>query len=170
MTLCLAIQDGRLLLGMKKRGFGARWWNGFGGKIEEGETIEEAAKRETQEECGIVIRSMEGVGIHEFRFDSKPEEILEVHVFRVDTFEGEPIETEEMRPQWFVFAEIPYDTMWPDDRYWIPLFLAGKKFRTKFLFGAGDVTNSKTKQVVVASAQGAIAVKSIMDFLKMRIK
>ncbi|OGI18967.1 MAG: hypothetical protein A3J06_04550 [Candidatus Moranbacteria bacterium RIFCSPLOWO2_02_FULL_48_19] len=143
LTLCLAIQDGRLLLGMKKRGFGARWWNGFGGKIEEGETIEEAAKRETQEECGIVIRSMEGVGIHEFRFDSKPEEILEVHVFRVDTFEGEPIETEEMRPQWFVFAEIPYDTMWPDDRYWIPLFLAGKKFRTKFLFGAGDVILEK---------------------------
>ena len=43
LTLCLAIQDGRLLLGMKKRGFGARWWNGFGGKIEEGETIEETA-------------------------------------------------------------------------------------------------------------------------------
>ena len=35
----------RVLLGMKKRGFGAGKWNGFGGKLEPGETIEEAAKR-----------------------------------------------------------------------------------------------------------------------------
>ena len=34
-----------ILLGYKKRGFGARKWNGFGGKVEIGETIEEAAKR-----------------------------------------------------------------------------------------------------------------------------
>lgn len=142
-TLCLAIQDGEILLGMKKRGFGVGWWNGFGGKIEAGETIENAAKRETQEECGIIIQSMEKVGIHEFRFESKPEEILEVHVFRVDTFDGEPIETEEMRPEWFAFSDIPYATMWPDDRYWLPLFLSGKKFRTKFLFGAGDVILEK---------------------------
>ncbi|MDO8528698.1 MAG: FAD-dependent oxidoreductase [Nanoarchaeota archaeon] len=38
------------------------------------------------------------------------------------------------------------------------------------IFAAGDVTNSKTKQVVVASSQGAIAVKGVMDFLKMRIR
>ena len=143
LTLCLAVQNNKVLLGMKKRGFGMGRWNGFGGKVKEGETIEEAAKRETKEECDIDIRSMERVGIHEFRFDSKPEEILEVHLFRVDTFEGEPIETEEMRPQWFAFADIPYDTMWPDDSFWMPLFLAGKKFRTKFLFGAGDVILEK---------------------------
>jgi thioredoxin-disulfide reductase len=34
------------------------------------------------------------------------------------------------------------------------------------IYAAGDVTNSKTKQVVVASSQGAIAVKSIVEFLK----
>lgn len=34
------------------------------------------------------------------------------------------------------------------------------------VFAAGDVTNSKTKQVVVASSQGAIAVKNIVRFLK----
>lgn len=143
LTLCLAVQEGKMLLGMKKRGFGAGKWNGFGGKVEPGETIEEAAKRETLEECGIVIRSMEQVAINEFQFEDKMEEILEVHLFRVDTFSGEPIETEEMRPEWFVFSDIPYDTMWVDDRHWMPLFLAGKKFRTKFLFGAGEVILEK---------------------------
>ncbi len=34
------------------------------------------------------------------------------------------------------------------------------------VFAAGDVTNSKVKQVVVASSQGAIAVKSVVEFLK----
>ncbi len=138
MTLCLIVKDDSVLLGMKKRGFGSGRWNGFGGKLHEGESVEDAAKRETTEECGIVIQTMERVGIHEFEFEKERGAILEVHVFRVDAFSGEPEETEEMRPEWFGFSDIPYDTMWPDDRYWLPLFLAGKKFRTKFLFGEGD--------------------------------
>lgn len=138
LTLCLIQNDGRILLGMKRRGFGAGRWNGFGGKVEEGETIEEAAKRETWEECGITVTEMEKVGIHEFRFESKRDEVLEVHVFRVRSYFGEPYETNEMRPQWFTTDAIPYDEMWPDDIHWLPVFLTGKKFRTKFLFGDGD--------------------------------
>jgi NADH-dependent peroxiredoxin subunit F len=34
------------------------------------------------------------------------------------------------------------------------------------VFAAGDVTNSKTKQVVVAAAQGAVAAKSASEYLK----
>ena len=128
---------------MKKRGFGAGRWNGFGGKIEVGETIEDAARREMKEESGIDILTMEKVGIHEFEFEMKQGEILEVHVFRVDDFSGIPTETEEMRPEWFMFSDIPYDIMWPDDQYWLPLFLEGKKFRTKFLFGADDIILEK---------------------------
>lgn len=139
LTLCLATNDGKVLLGMKKRGFGMGRWNGFGGKVEAGETVEEAAKREMFEECGVAIGKMEEVGVHEFEFDSKRGEILEVHVFRVDAFEGVPEETEEMKPEWFAFADIPYKKMWPDDEFWFPLFLDGKKFRTKFLFGEGDI-------------------------------
>ena len=44
-TLVLVIEGDRILLGLKKRGFGEGWWNGFGGKINHNETIEEAAKR-----------------------------------------------------------------------------------------------------------------------------
>ena len=40
---------------MKKRGFGAGKWNGFGGKVEPGETIVEAAVREVKEECGYDV-------------------------------------------------------------------------------------------------------------------
>lgn len=143
LTLCLAVEDGKVLLGMKKRGFGAGRWNGFGGKVEPGETIEAAAKREMLEECGVSIEEMEKVGIHEFEFEKNRGEILEVHVFRVGIWSGEPEETEEMRPEWFAFSDIPYDEMWPDDRYWLPIFFEGKRFRTRFLFGEGDAVLEK---------------------------
>ena len=142
-TLTLIVRGKSILLGMKKRGFGAGRWNGFGGKVVQGESIEDAAKRETKEECGITITGMEKMGIHEFRFESKPNEVLEVHVFRVDEYKWEPIETEEMRPQWFLLEEIPFKEMWADDEYWFPHFLRNKKFRTSFLFGEGDAILEK---------------------------
>jgi 8-oxo-dGTP diphosphatase/2-hydroxy-dATP diphosphatase len=39
LTLCIIYQHSRILLGMKKRGFGAGRWNGFGGKVAMAETI-----------------------------------------------------------------------------------------------------------------------------------
>ncbi|NTW14329.1 MAG: NUDIX domain-containing protein [Candidatus Moranbacteria bacterium] len=168
LTLCLATDGRRVLLGMKKRGFGANRWNGFGGKLEPDESIVDAAKREMLEESGVRITSLERVGIHEFEFRENPE-ILEVHVFRVDSFEGEPVETEEMRPQWFSFDDIPYAEMWPDDAYWLPMFLAGKKFRGYFLFGEGDSILEKRLEEVsrfdqdaVASARSDIAMKTVV--------
>lgn len=150
LTLVLIVRGEKILLGMKKRGFGAGRWNGFGGKVEAGESIEDAARRETKEECGVGITAMTEVGVHEFRFATKPEEVLEVHVFRVQDYKWEPVETEEMRPEWFSVKNIPYDEMWPDDRFWIPIFLEGKKFRTRFLFGDGDAVLEQEIQLVDA--------------------
>lgn len=138
LTLCLVHQNDRILLGMKKRGFGVGRWNGFGGKLNPGENIEDAAKREFKEEAGIEVKDLEKAGIVEFEFKGNPE-ILEVHIFRAVNFSGEAAESEEMKPQWFRVNEIPFDKMWPDDKYWLPLFLKEKKFRGKFLFGEDDV-------------------------------
>lgn len=131
-TLCFVKKNDQLLLGMKKRGFGMGIWNGFGGKMEEGESIEVATKREMQEESGLEVGDLEKFGIVEFEFENNPE-ILEVHFFKTDDFSGELRESEEMRPQWFAIDEIPKEK-WPDDEFWMPLFLEGKKFKGKFLF------------------------------------
>lgn len=122
---------------MKKRGFGAGRWNGFGGKLGEGETVEEAAKRELMEEAGIIPKNLEKVGELDFEFRGNSE-ILEVHVFRVEDYEGEPIESEEMRPMWFTIEEIPFHEMWADDIHWLPLFLEKKSFKGRFLFDEND--------------------------------
>lgn len=133
MTLCIIEDGNRVLLGMKKRGFGAGRWNGFGGKVETGETPFDAAIREVQEEIGVTVQDAQRRGMLEFFFEKTGEE-MEVHVYGASRYEGEPSEGEEMAPQWFSHADIPFDKMWPDDKYWIPLFLAGKKFKGKFIF------------------------------------
>ena len=142
LTLCVIYKHPKILLGMKKRGFGAGRWNGFGGKLNNAETIEDATRRELKEEAGIEVKNLAKVGIIDFEFKGNPE-ILQVHVFKSDDFLGEPIESEEMKPQWFHIDEIPFKEMWPDDIHWMPLFLSGKKFRGKFLFGESDVILKK---------------------------
>jgi 8-oxo-dGTP diphosphatase/2-hydroxy-dATP diphosphatase len=37
---------------MKKRGFGAGRWNGFGGKVKEGETVDERRKERSRKRAG----------------------------------------------------------------------------------------------------------------------
>lgn len=133
MTICIIRKEDEILLGLKKRRFGAGQWNGFGGKVDKGESIEEGARRELKEESGLEVEELSKRGIIEFRFQNDPK-ILEVHIFLIKKFNGTLIETEEMKPEWFKIKDIPYDKMWTDDKFWLPLFLAGKKFKGTFLF------------------------------------
>ncbi|GAB1599171.1 7,8-dihydro-8-oxoguanine triphosphatase-like, partial [Argonauta hians] len=148
LTLVLIREPSRVLLGMKKRGFGKGNWNGFGGKVNVGkETIEEGAKRELLEECGLVANYLTKIGRLDFEFLGNPE-IMEVHVFKTDSYEGVPEESEEMRPCWFDIEKIPYDQMWPDDKYWFPLFLKGSCFQGCFTFeGFNKIISQSLKEV-----------------------
>ncbi|NXX47527.1 8ODP triphosphatase, partial [Tricholaema leucomelas] len=136
-TLVLVVQPSRVLLGLKKRGFGAGLWNGFGGKVQPGESIEEAARRELLEESGLTVDTLQKMGQITFEFVGNPE-LMDVHIFRADDFHGEPKESEEMRPQWFQLDEVPFNSMWADDAYWFPLLLQKKLFRGYFKFQGQD--------------------------------
>lgn len=137
MTLVIINDGERVLLGMKKRGFGAGRWNGFGGKVEPGETIDAAAMRELREEVGIVPVGLHKAGLMDFRFDDDTDDI-QVHLFCASSFIGEPQETNEMKPQWFSHSEIPFSDMWADDEHWFPYFLAGTFFHGTFRFKDTD--------------------------------
>ena len=137
LTLCIVHKHPRILLGMKKRGFGEGRWNGFGGKVEKGEKIKDAAKREVLEETGAAAGDIKKAGVIEFEFKGNPE-ILKVHVFITSELVGEPQETDEMKPKWFHVDKIPFKKMWPDDEYWLPLVLSGKKITAKFWFEGFD--------------------------------
>ncbi|MCR4285191.1 MAG: 8-oxo-dGTP diphosphatase [archaeon] len=134
MTVAIYYNSGGILLGLKKRGFGEGRWNGYGGKVKPGETINGATRREVFEEAGIVVGGLKKMGLIDFEFIDKPGEVLEVHFLRILDYYGEPRETEEMSPGWFEEDSIPYEEMWPDDLYWMPMFLRGEKFRGRILF------------------------------------
>ncbi len=140
LTLCFITQGNRILLARKKRGWGEGLYNGYGGKLQDGETIVETAKRETQEEIGITAETLEQRGFLQFFFESK-EGIFDVHVFAITSYIGTPVESEEMIPEWFDFEYIPYNKMWADDKYWLPIFLKGEKFLGK---GSFDKNNNLT--------------------------
>ncbi len=133
LTLCVIHNDIHILLGKKKRGFGEGKWNGFGGHVETGEAIEDAARREVVEEIEVIPHNLRHRGVLNFEIETFPE-LLEVHVFSTQDFEGEPKETEEMQPKWFDLSAIPFDEMWADDKYWLPLLLEGKNFIGNFYF------------------------------------
>ncbi|XP_056870956.1 oxidized purine nucleoside triphosphate hydrolase isoform X1 [Takifugu flavidus] len=147
LTLVMVVQPGKVLLGMKKRGFGAGRWNGFGGKVQSGESIEDAARRELLEESGLTVDTLEKVGNIKFEFVGDTE-LLDVHIFRADSYNGEPTESEEMKPQWFECHQIPFSQMWPDDILWFPLMLQKKKFLGYFKFQGHDVILSQTLEEV----------------------
>lgn len=111
-------------------------WNGIGGKVQEGETIETAAARETGEEVGVMVdpANMENMGNIKFYFKDKPEWNQHMHIFLVKDWKGEPKESEEMMPKWYFHHEIPFDAMWADDKHWLPAVLAGKKVQGRFDF------------------------------------
>lgn len=133
-TICFIHTGERVLLGMKKQGFGKDKWNGFGGKVEKGESIESAVVREVHEECGlnIHISDLKKAAILNFYFAGKQK--FETHVFLAEKWSGDPIESDEMLPRWHTISLLPFENMWVADRIWVPLVLRGKKLKAEVYF------------------------------------
>src|ERR1700733_7041288 len=95
-TLLLLRRGDEVLLAMKKRGFGTGRWNGVGGKLDPGETIEQALVRECQEEIGVTPVEYEKVAEHEFfEFHEGMQRRMLVHAYICTQWQGEPQESEE---------------------------------------------------------------------------
>ena len=134
---------------MKKRGFGEGRWNGVGGKVAPSESIEGALIREAQEE--IDITPTDYCKVADITFDQYfkgKHALMHVNVFIATAWSGEPTESEEMKPQWFSISSLPFDTMWQDDPYWLPLVLEGKKIQASFIMDKeGTITEYTIQEV-----------------------
>ncbi len=131
-SLVFVVRDDQVLLIRKKRGLGAGKINGPGGRIEPGESVEQCAMREIQEELHITPTSIELLGENRFHFVDGY--TTHVFVYRAEDFRGEPTETEEAAPLWFPLDQIPYAEMWEDDYLWVPLVIQRRCFSGRFLF------------------------------------
>lgn len=146
-TTCLLRKDDKILLAMKKRGFGVNKWNGVGGKQEQGEEIDITAVREVEEEIKVKIdpQDLEKIATFRFYFPYKPEWHMEVHFYFCYKWQGEPEETEEMKPEWFDLNKLPYDKMWSDDIHWLPRVLKGEKLEGELYFNEDNNTLNPDK-------------------------
>ena len=150
-TLLFLRKDNQILLAMKKRGFGSNMYNGVGGKIDQGETIEQALLRETREEIGVIPMNYWKVAEHDFVQDQGDDPWrMYVHAYLCDEWEGEPVETEEMAPEWFAIEDIPYDNMRQDHTYWLPQVLAGNKVYGEFTFDPSNKLLTHNVEIVEA--------------------
>ena len=135
-TVSFLIKDDQVLLGFKKTGFGKGNYLGIGGKIEDGESDIEGASREIKEEIGVTQPQLQKVGDFTFLFPEKPDWSQQVHAFVCTQWEGQPQESEEIRPEWFQRGAIPFTQMWDDNQFWLPAILNGHELKGTFTFSA----------------------------------
>jgi 8-oxo-dGTP diphosphatase len=141
-AVLLFIQEGeKLLLIHKKKGLGAGKINAPGGRIEPNETPRVAAIRETIEEVGMEPINPEQRG--EVFFQFKDGYKLHGEIFFSTHYSGVPTETEEAGPFWCDIDSIPYEKMWEDDQYWLPLALDSTPFKAYFIFDDDRMVDKK---------------------------
>ncbi|KAJ2793443.1 Nudix (Nucleoside diphosphate linked moiety X)-type motif 1 [Coemansia guatemalensis] len=135
----------RVLLGLKKRGMGKGLWNGFGGKLEPGETLDDCAHRELQEECGLEAKDLCYVGVL-FMICSHHDD-LTIFVYTARDLVGSVVESDEMAPQWFTTDKLPYDGCHREARLWWPTMLNGSLFVARFVFTQDDCIQHNIEHV-----------------------
>jgi 8-oxo-dGTP diphosphatase len=145
--LCLLLRtrgDGtrEVLLGYKKTGFGQGKIVAPGGHVEPGESAAAAAAREVKEESGIRVsqHALTEAARLTFLFPARPSWDMDVAIFTSADWSGEPVESTEIRPQWFPVAALPLDRMWSDGRQWLPRVLAGERLRATFSYAPDNET------------------------------
>jgi 8-oxo-dGTP diphosphatase len=140
-VLCFIRDERSLLLIRKKLGLGSGKINGPGGRLNPGETPEEAAIRETREEVGLLVSDLSRVA--ELSFIFLDGYSLHCTVFLAQSFSGTLRESPEAAPFWCPVEKIPYHKMWEDDRFWLPRVLQGEKIRGCFLFDGEKMTSCR---------------------------
>lgn len=134
-TLVFPLKDDHVYLSRKKRGFGEGFLNGYGGRGNPGEHLEQTVVRELEEEAGIQVafEELEEVAIVNFY---RGEELLyECHVYFLREWNGDFIESDEMAyPEKYLREQLPYENMWKGDLVWIPLIIKGEKIKANMYY------------------------------------
>ncbi len=115
-------------------------WNGLGGKFEAGESPEECAVREVEEESGYKMINPRMHGFITFpEFDSVND--WYVFVFTCDNYTGKIIDSPEGNLQWIPNDNLTSLNLWDGDRIFIEWLNQDKFFSAKFNYKNGKYLN-----------------------------
>lgn len=161
VVLCLPVrEDDRgafVLLGLKKTGFGRGRIVGPGGKIDPGESPEQAAARELEEETTLVVSpgDLEDAATIRFRFPASPASDMDCTVFIARGAAGEAAETDELAPRWYPVLGLPIESMWDDSARWLPEILAGGRLDATVVLAEDNQSVADYSFVARSAADGA---------------
>jgi len=115
-------------------------WNGLGGKFDPGESPEECAIREIEEESGLIVKTVTMKGFITFPlFDGKDD--WYVFLFTADEFQGDLIDSPEGKLEWIPNGKLTEINLWDGDKIFIPWLLGDKFFSAKFNYKDGEFIN-----------------------------
>ena len=139
-TLCYVRQAGKTLMvhrNKKANDMHMGKWNGLGGKLEPGETPEECAIREIQEESGLLVENPVFKGLLTFPGFANEEDWY-AFVFVASQFTGDLIDSPEGDLEWIDDAHLLELNLWDGDRIFLKWLDQPGFFSGKFIYKNGQ--------------------------------
>lgn len=151
------IKDDKVLLGLRKKvenQLGQNIIAGFGGKVGDleefrDEDYHDALARELREEIQVDINEYDYRGRIRLISPANPKWCLDIKVYIIHSWQGEPKETDYMKPDWYHKEALPTEQMWQDNRVWVPMVLQGERVDMVFLYDEdGDLIDYRSVSAV----------------------
>ena len=102
-------------------------WIGVGGKLEEGETVEDCVLREVREETGLQLTDYRYRALIDFSSDQWPRELM--HVYTATGYEGAlKSDCDEGELAWIAKKELRKKKLWEGDKLFLALLEANADF------------------------------------------
>lgn len=145
-TLCYIEKDGAYLMihrVKKQNDMNKDKWLGVGGKLENGESHFDCARREIKEETGITVKDLKYRGIITFVSDLYGTEYM--HLFTASEYDGEiDYDCDEGKLEWVKKEKVSSLPIWEGDKIFFELMETEDRFFSLKLCYEGDKLVSHT--------------------------